>query len=175
MNDPVTTASDSRLDLVFERTVAASPSAIWAAWTQPELLLQWFTPRPWTTVACEIDLRPGGLFATTMRSPEGLDFPNVGCYLEVVENERLAWTNALGPDYRPRALASDDSCDAFAFTAVLSLQAQDAGTRYRARVLHASEAGRLRHEGMGFEAGWAAALEQLLELIGRRAENRDGL
>jgi uncharacterized protein YndB with AHSA1/START domain len=55
---------------------------------------QWFTPAPWKTVDCEIDLRPGGLFRTVMRSPEGQEFPNVGCYLEIVENEKLIWTQS---------------------------------------------------------------------------------
>jgi uncharacterized protein YndB with AHSA1/START domain len=50
---------------------------------------------------CEIDLRPGGIFRTTMRSPEGEEFPNFGCYLEVIPNEQLIWTNALQPGYRP--------------------------------------------------------------------------
>lgn len=52
-----------------------------------------------------MDLRPGGIFRTVMRSPEGREFVNPGCFLEVVENERLVWTNALeagfGPAGRP--------------------------------------------------------------------------
>jgi hypothetical protein len=55
------------------------------------------TPAPWTTVDCEIDLHSGGIFRTVMRSPEGQTFPNIGRYLEVVENERLVWTNAVAP------------------------------------------------------------------------------
>lgn len=55
------------LDLVFERTVEVAPELVWMAWTQPEHLKHWFTPAPWTTVDCEIDLRPGGIFRTTMR------------------------------------------------------------------------------------------------------------
>ena len=92
---------DPALDLSFERFVELPPEALWAAWTQPELLMPWFCPRPWTTIACEIDLRPGGLFRTVMRSPEGQEFPNVGSYLEVVPNRRLVWTNTLAPGFRP--------------------------------------------------------------------------
>ncbi len=89
------------LDLQLEREVDVPPEAVWAAWTQPDQLVKWFTPAPWTTAECQIDLRPGGMFRTVMRSPEGEDFPNVGCYLEVVPYERLVWTSALAPGYRP--------------------------------------------------------------------------
>ena len=94
---------DSKLDLVLERVVDVPPELVWAAWTRPEHIVKWFTPEPWTTVDCEIDLRPGGIFRTTMRSPEGRDFPNLGCYLEIIENEKLVWTDILLPGYRPAA------------------------------------------------------------------------
>ncbi len=92
---------DPRLDLVLERIVDVPRELVWKAWTTPEYLMKWFTPVPWMTVECEIDLRPGGVFRTVMRSPEGVDHPNTGCYLEVVENEKLVWTDALEQGYRP--------------------------------------------------------------------------
>ena len=55
---------------------------------------------------CEIELRPGDMFRTVMHSPEGRDFPNVGCYLETVRPEKLVWTTALGLGYRPRPPAA---------------------------------------------------------------------
>ena len=74
---------------------------VWKAWTTPEHLKHWFCPKPWTVTDCEIDLRPGGIFRTVMRSPEGQEFPNVGCYLEVMPNERLVFTDTLLPGFRP--------------------------------------------------------------------------
>ena len=160
------TDHDPTRDLSFERTVALPPAAIWAAWTQPEQLMPWFCPRPWTTVACEIDLRPGGLFRTVMRSPEGQEFPNVGCYLEVVPERRLVWTNALAPGFRPVPASAAEGF--FFFTAIVSLAPQGAGTRYGARVVHATPADRDQHAAMGFEAGWGKALEQLVEFVKAR-------
>jgi uncharacterized protein YndB with AHSA1/START domain len=157
-------AFDPRLDLHFERIVDIAPKAVWAAWTTPELITQWFTPAPWTTTECEIDLRPGGLFRTLMRSPEGQTFPNVGCYLEVLPERRLAWTSALGPDFRP----ADLPADGLAITAIIALAPHgQGGTRYTAVARHQNEAGRLRHEAMGFEQGWGKALDQLVALIKR--------
>ena len=62
---------DPRLDLLLERIVDVPPRLVWTAWTDPEHLKQWFTPASWQTVGCEIDLRPGGVFRTVMRSPAG--------------------------------------------------------------------------------------------------------
>ena len=80
---------DPDLDIVLERTVDVAPELVWKAWTTPELIVQWFTPRPWSTLSCEIDLRPGGVFRTVMRSPEGEEFPNTGCILVVEEGRKL--------------------------------------------------------------------------------------
>lgn len=157
---------DPALDLQFERHVDLPPEAIWAAWTQPELLMPWFCPRPWTTIACEIDLRPGGLFHTVMRSPEGNDFPNSGCYLEVVPNRRLVWTNALAPGFRPVAPEAD--ANFFSFTAIISLEARDGGTHYQAHVMHSTTEDCRKHAEMGFKEGWGKALDQLVESMQSR-------
>ena len=145
------------LDLVLERIVDVPPALVWKAWTEPEQLKQWFTPAPWTTVECDIDLRPGGVFRTVMRSPEGQEFPNVGCYLEVVAPRRLVWTDALGPGYRPAAKAF--------FTAVITIEPHGRGTRYQAIAKHKDSADRKTHEQMGFHHGWATALDQLVALM----------
>lgn len=148
---------DPTLDLVLEREVDVRPELLWKAWTEPEHLMRWFTPKPWETIACEIDLRPGGIFSTTMRSPEGEVMPaNPGCYLEVVENQKLVFTDALGPGYRPKS-------DPF-MTAVVLFEPIDGGTRYTAIAIHKDEEGRKQHEEMGFLEGWGTALEQLVEV-----------
>jgi len=149
---------DPRLDLLLERVVDVPPELVWAAWTTPEHVKKWFTPAPWTTVDCEIDLRPGGIFRTVMRSPEGQEFPNVGCYLEIVKNRKLVWTVALAPGYRPSSQRPDN----LAFTAIIALEPQGSGTKYAALVMHSDEEGRKRHEEMGFHEGWGKALDQLV-------------
>jgi uncharacterized protein YndB with AHSA1/START domain len=164
MNRAIVSRPDPELDLVFERVVDVPRELIWTAWTTPEHIRKWFTPAPWTTVDCEIDLRPGGIFRTVMRSPEGIDFPNLGCYLEVVSNERLVWTNVLGPGYRPSIRPTDESCDAFGFTGAISLEPQGRATKYRAVVIHDDAESRRKHQDMGFHEGWGKALDQLVAL-----------
>ncbi|MFA5985522.1 MAG: SRPBCC family protein [Methylococcaceae bacterium] len=154
------------LDLRFERLVELSPAQIWSAWTTPALLKQWFCPLPWRVVACEIDLQPGGKFNTLMQSPEGQEFPNNGCILEITPNQRLIWSNAFLPGFRPAKLPENDKTGAaFAFTGIISLSPQAHGTLYQASVLHADRAGRDQHAAMGFEAGWGMALSQMIAMF----------
>ena len=169
MNKPIEYQTNPTLDLVLERVVDVPREAVWKAWTTPEQILKWFTPAPWSTVEAELDLRPGGIFRTVMRSPEGQDFPNAGCFLEVIENERLTWTSALGPGFRPLALPASEGCDSLAFTAVISLEPAGTGTRYRALVIHGDEATRQKHAEMGFHEGWGKVLDQLVEFITARS------
>jgi uncharacterized protein YndB with AHSA1/START domain len=161
---PSISRPDPQLDLVLQRVVDVPRELVWKAWTQPEHLKPWFTPAPWTTVDCEIDLRPGGAFRTVMRSPEGQDFLNIGCYLEIVPNERLVWTSALGPGYRPR-LSAGLGPGELLFTAVIALESEGGGTRYTATVIHGDENSRKKHEAMGFHKGWGAALDQLVAMV----------
>lgn len=159
---------DPKLDLSFERVVDLQPEQIWQAWTQPEHLKHWFTPAPWKTVDCEIDLRPGGIFSTTMLSPEGQRFPNMGCYLEVVENRKLVWTDALLPGFRPAP--APVSSISFFFTGTVLLEPIPTGTKYTAIVMHTNEVDRKKHEDMGFQVGWGKALDQLVAHMKSRGE-----
>jgi uncharacterized protein YndB with AHSA1/START domain len=147
------------LDLIFERVVDVPPNLVWKAWTTPEHLKQWFTPAPWKTIDAEVDLKPGGIFRTMMQSPDGQNFPNLGCYLEVVKNEKLVWTDSLLPGFRP-------SPNSF-FTAIILLELHGKGTKYTAIAMHKDEEGKKKHEEMGFAEGWGKALDQLVVLMKR--------
>jgi uncharacterized protein YndB with AHSA1/START domain len=148
------TTHDPELDLVLERVVPVSPKLMWAAWTKPEHLKQWFAPAPWTVSECRIDLRPGGGCSTVMRSPEGQDFPSEGCYLEIVPEKKLVFTDALLAGFRPAE-------NPF-FTAVITFEPHGEGTRYIARAMHQNAENRRKHEDMGFHIGWGKCLDQLV-------------
>jgi uncharacterized protein YndB with AHSA1/START domain len=147
-----------RLDLLLERVVDVPPELVWAAWTVPEHVKKWFTPAPWVTTDCEIDLRPGGVFRTVMRGPEGQQITNIGCFLEIAPSRKLVWTIALQAGYRP----SDPSFDVPTFTAIISMEPHGKGTKYSALAMHKDGESRDKHERMGFREGWGRALDQLV-------------
>jgi uncharacterized protein YndB with AHSA1/START domain len=160
------TPFDPTLDLVLERVIDVPRELVWKAWTKPEHLKKWFTPAPWTTTEAEIDLRPGGIFRTVMRSPEGEEFNNPGCYLEVTENERLVFTNAMQPGFRPAGPPPEGTaeCNHLLFTAVVTLEDHAGGTKYTALAMHSEPGARDAHDAMGFQEGWGKALDQLVEV-----------
>jgi uncharacterized protein YndB with AHSA1/START domain len=152
---------DPELDLVLERTLPVAPDKVWAAWTDPALLVQWFTPAPWKTVSAELDVRPGGRCVTTMESPEGEQFPNTGCYLQVEPGSLLVFTSAMVEGFRPVVAG-----DGMPFTGRVEITpTADGGTHYRAIAIHADKSGVEQHVQMGFHEGWGAATDQLVALL----------
>lgn len=147
-------------ELVLTRLLNAPREKLFRCWTEPALITQWFTPPPYTTVAAEVDLRPGGSNVITMQSPEGQKIPHRGVYLEVVPNERLVFTDAFTSAWEPSEKPF--------MTGILTFEDAGAGrTRYTARVRHWTAADCEAHAKMGFHEGWGIATDQLQALAQR--------
>jgi uncharacterized protein YndB with AHSA1/START domain len=151
-----------KLDLVIERILPITPEQVWKAWTIPQNLMQWFCPRPWKTIECEMDLKPGGVFRTIMQSPEGENFPNVGCFLELELNKRLTWTSCMLEGFRP-VPAAENGADLL-FTAKILIEPHAQGCQYTAIAIHRNEADAQRHAQMGFHEGWGITIDQMVYL-----------
>jgi uncharacterized protein YndB with AHSA1/START domain len=152
-------AFPSDRELVLTRLIDAPRHKIYRAWTDPELLTQWFAPKPWTTPRAELDVRPGGANLVVMADPEGNEFPNRGVYLEVVPNERLVVTDAYTTAWEPSEKPF--------MTAIVTFEDEGGQTRYTARARHWTQADRETHEKMGFHEGWGQCADQLAALVAR--------
>jgi uncharacterized protein YndB with AHSA1/START domain len=148
-------------DLVLERIVDVSPELVFKAWTTPVHLMPWFCPKPYRTVDCEIDLKPGGKFFVQMADADGHKLPATpDCYLEIVPNRKLVWTSALGPGFRPH----DPAAAPWFFTALLRFEPHgNGGCKYTATAIHATKEHATAHETMSFTRGWGKVLEQLVD------------
>lgn len=151
------TAPDPDRDLVISRLIAAAPERVFQAWTDPALMVQWFTPPPFRTVSVETDVRPGGASLIIMQGPDGAQYPNRGVYLEVVPNRRLVFTDAYVRAWEPAAKPF--------FTGILTFEPEGEGTRYTAVARHWTKEDKEAHERMGFHQGWGTATDQMEALL----------
>ena len=74
------------------RRIKASPAKVWAAITQPELMMQWWGPDAGPTLSAEADVRPGGRFSVVFRLLNGEEHNPTGIYQEVVPEKKLVFT-----------------------------------------------------------------------------------
>lgn len=150
-------AVNPKLDLVFERFIDAPTRLVWEALTKPEHLKEWYMPREWgRVVQAELDVRPGGIFSVDIAGADGKVFPNVGCFLEAVPNERLVWTSMLFPGYRPAVF------DDIPITAIVTMESVGSGTRYVFTALHRDEGDVEQAKENGWKQGTEIALDQLV-------------
>ena len=140
-------------ELVLTRLLDAPKEKLFRCWTEPQLLKQWFAPKPFTVPVADVDVRAGGASNIVMRGPDGTDYPNAGMYLEVVPNRKLVFTDALRPGFIPAG-------EPF-MVAEVTFEDEGGKTRYIARARHWNAAAKAKHEAMGFHQGWGQCADQL--------------
>ncbi len=86
-------------ELVITRVFSAPWEKVWKAWTEPELVKQWWGPKDFTTPVSQINLRVGGKLLYCMRSPEGKDYWGTGIYKELVPMERIVVTDSFADEH----------------------------------------------------------------------------
>ena len=67
----------------LQRQLPAPASEVWAHWTSPALVRQWWSPEHFDVAECAIDPVPGGRLEITMRAPDGGRYPSRGHFLTV--------------------------------------------------------------------------------------------
>ena len=80
---------------VISRTFDASRDKVWRAWTEPERLQQWFSPKGFSVLAAKLDLRAGGTYHYGMRMPDGKEMWGKWLIREVKKPERLVFVNTF--------------------------------------------------------------------------------
>jgi len=144
--------------LEIKRVIGASRDAVWRCWTQPDLLKQWYCPKPWKVTHAEINLQIGGRMNCIMEGPnDGERHEITGMLLEVVPQERLTFTDGYSEGFIPRA-------NPFMTGYVRLSDHGDGRTKMVWGARHASAEDKQKHLDMGFEKGWNAAAGQLDEL-----------
>lgn len=132
------------------RTIKAPPAKVWAAITQPELMMQWWGPDAGPTLRVVADIRPGGRFSVVFRLLNGDEHNPTGIYQEVIPEKKLVFTWELLEARERESLVT------------FLLEPFDGGTKLTLRHEHLpDEETRKSHED-----GWNGLLDKLPVFLG---------
>lgn len=140
-------AAQTAPSLTLRRRLNARPEKIYAAWTDPEKMMQWWGPKGHTATSIETDLRVGGRFRAVMFG-EGERHEVSGIYKEVVPNQKLvfSWAWISTPERRSQVTISLKPDGDATWLTLTHEQFFDEGARD------------------GHNHGWTSALDKLEEL-----------
>ncbi|TXK83832.1 SRPBCC family protein [Paenibacillus sp. N3.4] len=140
-------------ELTVTRYINALRSLVYEAWTDPKHLPHWWGPRGFTITIQSMEVRPGGSWVYIMHGPNGVDYPNMITYIEVVSPERLVYVHSGGED--------DDA----GFDVTVTFEEEDGKTKITMQsTFPSSEALQLVVEKYG-------AIEGAISTLGRLAEH----
>jgi uncharacterized protein YndB with AHSA1/START domain len=146
--------------VVIERSFDAPVNLIWQMWTDPEHFKAWYGPPGATIPVAKMDVRVGGtrLVCMEMQAPDGLmQMWFTGHYREVVENERLVYTESISDEHGNVSSPSDmGTAEGHPMTTEVRVELEDVGGRTKMVLTHAG----IPEDSPG-AAGWAMALDKL--------------
>jgi len=142
--------------LVLSRLIRAERAAVYAAWTEPEMMRKWFCPRDLQLVSAESDVRVGGRFRAEMSN--GSETYTVhGTYREIVPGRRLVFSHQWQERDAVETLVTVEFADL------------DGGTL----VSLTHEGFRNRESRKGHEGGWASTFDSLQQFLAEVQVSRD--
>jgi uncharacterized protein YndB with AHSA1/START domain len=142
--------------VVITRVFDAPRALVWKCWTDEKHMAQWFGPKIFTIPVCTVDARVGGKIWLVMRSPDGAEYPLKGVFLELVEPERLVFTN-IAVDKDGNHLLEGNT------TVILEELAGQ--TRMTLRTHAVGKVPAAPQMLAGMQAGWAQSFDKLAALL----------
>ncbi|WP_317064921.1 SRPBCC domain-containing protein [Methanoculleus caldifontis] len=158
------TLTEERGRLSIQRIFAAPRERVWKAWTDPEMIAQWWGPAGFTAPVVRVDLRKGGRYHFSMRSPEGQESWSTGEYREIVPMEQLVFTDSFADaegNVVPASAYGMSGDWPRELLVTVTFEEHGGGTKMI-----------LRHEGIPAgepleqtEGGWSESLEKLANVL----------
>lgn len=153
----------SPAEFEMTRLFDAPPEEVFKAWTEEERMKRWWGPRGFTMPFCKIDPRPGGVLHSCMRSPEGRDYWGKGVFLEIIEPERLVFTDLFSDEFGNTVQPVDYGMGDWPVETLITVTftGVNGGTELR---LHQSVSAELA-ESSGARQGWEESFDKLAEYL----------
>lgn len=155
MND--FTVDKTTRTVTFSREFNAGLSLVWDAYTKPEILDQWWAPRPWTSRTKVMDFEVGGRRFYAMVSPEGDEHWSIQRYMAISPKTYFKLWNAFADkDEKPELPGSEWD---------LYFSEQNGKTTVRVSIYNESLERLEKMLDMGFKEGTAMTQKNLDELL----------
>ena len=142
-----------------EREFAAPLAKVWAAWTQSEILDQWWAPKPWQTKTKSLDFREGGFWLYAMVGPDNTtqwcraDYKSIKTHRSFSGYDAFCDENGnINPDF-PRSLWANQFKE-YSGSTLVSIEIEYQKLDDLEKII-----------AMGFREGFTAALENLDKLL----------
>ena len=143
--------------ILVQRTFDAPLELVWKAWTEAEILDQWWAPKPWQAKTKVMDFKVGGRRFYAMVSPEGQEFWSIEKYFSVNPKSNFKMSNAFADkDENPELPGSDWD---------LNFSEENNSTKVSIEIYNQSLERMKRMIEMGFEGGFAMGHNQLDEVL----------
>ncbi len=142
-----------------KREFAADKDAVWAAWTERDILDKWWAPKPWKADTKEMDFREGGHWLYTMRGPEGEEHWSFSNYTSISPKDNFQFSDGFCDsqgNINNQMPTSDWSID---------FKESDNSTIVGIKIKYASLEDLEASIKMGFKEGFTMALENLDEIL----------
>ena len=162
MND--FTVDKTTKTVTFAREFDACLSLVWDAYTKPELLDQWWAPKPWTSKTKYMNFEVGGRRFYAMVSPEGQEHWSIQKYTSISPKTAFKLLNAFADkDENPELPGSEWD---------LTFSEQNGKTTVRISIYNESLVRLEKMLEMGFKAGTAMTMQNLEELLATLSQQK---
>jgi uncharacterized protein YndB with AHSA1/START domain len=155
-------------ELVITRIFDAPRKLVYKVWTDPICVAKWWGPKCFTIPVCEIDLQVGGAYIYVMRSPKGMEFPVRGKFIEIVDNERLVYSDDVFEQQEMWKTILGNTLTQVDFStlqSIITVTFEDAGNKTKLTLITRFESNEVRDAmvNMQMAEGWTESLEKLAE------------
>jgi len=138
--------------VTIKRTFNAPISLVWEAWTQPEHIAEWWSPKGMKTQIIEHEFKVGGKWKYSMPMPDGNEFIAEGIYTEIIELKKIV----SSANFRPMTEGVE----------IQSIFKENGNkTDFTFAIIHATEAYKIQQEKMGILNGWGSVFTRLEEFL----------
>lgn len=153
------TVDKENLLVTIERGFDAPVDLVWRAWTEADLLAQWWAPRPYRAVTKDMDFREGGRWLYAMTSPEGQKMWDLKTFLTIDAKKSFSYRSTFSDENGNVAPGTGGS------TWTNTFAEKDGGTLVTNVIVNESLERLEAMIKMGFKEGYTMGLNQLEEML----------